>query len=116
MKPADNASQLSFGPTIGDLLRHSSRLTVVNGIAMNTVSQVVMAEHKATGQLVPCRGTIHDMGRSVTHKAVICYKRLVESTVGELDFSILLAQYFDEARAMALSPHWKGGTYALYEN
>ena len=44
------------------------------------------------------------------------YKRLVESTVGELDFSILLAQYFDEARAMALSPHWKGGTYALYEN
>ena len=25
------------------------------------------------------RGTIHDMGRSVTHKAIICYKRLVES-------------------------------------
>jgi Protein of unknown function (DUF1670) len=47
-------------------------------VAIGTVSQVVMAEHEATGQLVPCRGTIHDMGRSVSHKAVICYKRLVE--------------------------------------
>jgi hypothetical protein len=27
---------------------------------------------------LPCRGTIHDMGRSVSHKAIICYKRLVE--------------------------------------
>ena len=27
---------------------------------------------------MPRRGTVHDMGRSVTHKAVICYKRLVE--------------------------------------
>ncbi|PYT22162.1 MAG: hypothetical protein DMG57_36070 [Acidobacteria bacterium] len=44
------------------------------------------------------------------------YKRLVESTIGELDFSILLAQYFDEARAKAISPYWRGGTYALYEN
>jgi DNA-binding CsgD family transcriptional regulator len=27
---------------------------------------------------VPRRGAVHDMGRSVTHKAIICYKRLVE--------------------------------------
>jgi hypothetical protein len=27
---------------------------------------------------VPRRGTVHDLGRSVTHKAIICYKRLVE--------------------------------------
>jgi len=46
--------------------------------AIHTISQVVLAEHRATGQLVPCRGTIHDMGRSVSHKAIICYKRLVE--------------------------------------
>ena len=26
----------------------------------------------------PRRGTIHDMGPSVTHKAIICYKSLVE--------------------------------------
>jgi len=47
-------------------------------VAMVTVSHVVMAEHRATGQLVPCRGTIHDRGRSVSHKAIICYQRLVE--------------------------------------
>ena len=44
------------------------------------------------------------------------YKQLVKSTVGELDFAILLEQYFDEARAKAISPHWKGGAYALYES
>jgi len=47
-------------------------------VGMNTISTVVQAEQEATGLLVPCRGTIHDMGRSVTHKAIICYKRLVE--------------------------------------
>jgi len=45
---------------------------------INTISQVVLAEQEATGLPVPCRGTIHDMGRSITHKAIICYKRLVE--------------------------------------
>ena len=33
---------------------------------------------RETGEIVPCRGTIHDLGRSVTHKAIICYKSLVE--------------------------------------
>lgn len=47
-------------------------------VGLNAISQVVLAEQEATGLPVPCRGTIHDMGRSVTHKAVICYKRLVE--------------------------------------
>jgi hypothetical protein len=42
------------------------------------VSAAVAAYEQATGQVVPCRGTVHDLGRSVTHKAVICYKRLVE--------------------------------------
>lgn len=47
-------------------------------VGMNTISQIVVAQQQATGVPVPCRGTIHDMGRSVTHKAIICYKRLVE--------------------------------------
>lgn len=41
------------------------------------ISQTVLAHERATGDSVPRRGTIHDLGRSVTHKAVICYKRLV---------------------------------------
>jgi hypothetical protein len=47
-------------------------------LSINTISQVVQAEQEATGLPVPCRGTVHDMGRSITHKAIICYKRLVE--------------------------------------
>ena len=47
-------------------------------VGMNTISKVVIAEQETTGLPVPCRGTIHDMGRSVTHKRIICYKRLVE--------------------------------------
>jgi hypothetical protein len=47
-------------------------------IGMNTISEVLQAEQQASGLLVPCRGTIHDMGRSISHKAIICYKRLVE--------------------------------------
>ena len=41
-------------------------------------SLFTIAYEQATSQSVPRRGTIHDLGRSVTHKAVICYKRLVE--------------------------------------
>jgi hypothetical protein len=47
-------------------------------ISISAISEVVQAEQELTGLLVPCRGTIHDMGRSITHKAIICYKRLVE--------------------------------------
>jgi hypothetical protein len=62
----EQAGVLSYGDV--SLLLH---------VAIVTISQVAMAEHQATGQPVPCRGTIHDMGRSLSHKA-ICYKRLVE--------------------------------------
>ena len=42
------------------------------------ISQTVLEHERRTGATVPRRGTIHDMGRSVTHKRGICYKRLVE--------------------------------------
>jgi hypothetical protein len=41
---------LVFGPAIGDLLRHADRLTVVNGIAMNTVSHQDGTAYSATGR------------------------------------------------------------------
>jgi len=52
-----------------------SFLTYVNH---NTISAHVLKYERETGQTVPRRGTIHDMGPSITHKAIICYKRLVE--------------------------------------
>ena len=47
-------------------------------LPINTISAVVLRHERETGQTIPRRGTIHDMGRSVTHKRIICYKRLVE--------------------------------------
>jgi len=47
-------------------------------INYSTLSRLVLEHERETGEMVPRRGTIHDMGRSVTHKRIICYKRLVE--------------------------------------
>jgi hypothetical protein len=44
----------------------------------STVSRCVLDHERTTLDTVPRRGTIHDMGRSISHKKVICYKRLVE--------------------------------------
>ena len=45
---------------------------------IGTVSRYVQRHHVTTREIISCRGTIHDLGRSMTHKAMICYKRLVE--------------------------------------
>ena len=39
----------------------------------------VLAEHERTsGQVVPRRATLHDVGTALTHKRIICYKRYAE--------------------------------------
>jgi len=43
------------------------------------------------------------------------YKRIAEGTVGELDHAILLEQYASHEESAAVSPHWRGGAYALLE-
>jgi DNA-binding CsgD family transcriptional regulator len=48
-----------------------------------TISNYVRAWEKEHQTLVPRRGTIHDMGRSVTHKRQICYKMIVEGKTVE---------------------------------
>jgi hypothetical protein len=45
---------------------------------IGTISRYVCNHQLRTREITPCRGTIHDMGRSMTHKAIICYKRFVE--------------------------------------
>jgi hypothetical protein len=44
----------------------------------STISGTVLDHERSSGEVIPRRGTIHDLGRSISHKAVICYKRLVE--------------------------------------
>jgi hypothetical protein len=44
------------------------------------------------------------------------YKRIADGTVGELDHSVLLEQYAGRDESKAVSPHWRGGAYALLEH
>ncbi len=48
-------------------------------VQTSTISRTVLGHERQTKETIPRRGTIHDMGRSISHKAVICYKRLVEN-------------------------------------
>jgi hypothetical protein len=61
----------------GALLGHADVSLLLN-MSISRVSTYVLSHERATGTLIPRRGTVHDMGRSVTHKAIICYKCLVE--------------------------------------
>jgi Protein of unknown function (DUF1670) len=61
----------------GAVFGHADVSLLLN-IHISRISTCVLSYERETGQLIPRRGTIHDMGRSVTHKAIICYKSLVE--------------------------------------
>jgi len=42
------------------------------------IAQILSQHERTTGQLVPRRATLHDVGTALTHKRIICYKRFVE--------------------------------------
>jgi hypothetical protein len=62
----------------GAVLGHADVSLLLN-MSISRLSTYVLSHERQTGELIPRRGTIHDMGRSVTHKAIICYKSLVEN-------------------------------------
>jgi hypothetical protein len=61
----------------GAVLGHADVSLLLN-MTVSRISTHVLDHERSTGKLIPRRGTVHDMGRSVTHKAIICYKTLVE--------------------------------------
>jgi hypothetical protein len=61
----------------GAVLGHADVSLLLN-MSISGLSAYVISHERATGELIPRRGTIHDMGPSVTHMAIICYKALVE--------------------------------------
>jgi Protein of unknown function (DUF1670) len=61
----------------GAVLGHADVSLLLN-MTVSRISTHVLNHERATRKLIPRRGTVHDMGRSVTHKAIICYKSLVE--------------------------------------
>jgi DNA-binding CsgD family transcriptional regulator len=52
-------------------------------LSIPTISRYVREYEKETGKIVPRRGTVHDMGPSLTHKKDICYKIIVEGKTVE---------------------------------
>jgi hypothetical protein len=53
-------------------------VAIMMRLSPSTISNYVRDWEKQNQTSVPRRGTIHDMGRSVTHKKQICYKIIVE--------------------------------------
>ena len=53
-------------------------VSLLTNLHRSTIAQIVLKHERDSSEVVPRRGTIHDIGRSVTHKAIICHKSLVE--------------------------------------
>lgn len=63
--------------TQGGVLTGIDVATILN-LTPGTVSRYVREHEQQTGTLLPRRGTVHDMGRSLTHKRQICRRVIVE--------------------------------------
>lgn len=61
----------------GGVLNNIDVATIMN-LSPSTISRHIREYEKENDVLIPRRGTIHDMGPSVTHKKQICYKVVVE--------------------------------------
>jgi len=47
-------------------------------LSPGTVAGYIREYEKQSGKIIPRRGTIHDMGRTLTHKRIICQKHFLE--------------------------------------
>ena len=50
----------------------------------STIASVLVAHEKSSGQLLPRRATLHDVGTCLTHKRIICLKRYAEGKPPEI--------------------------------
>jgi hypothetical protein len=63
--------------TQGGLLT-TSDLSVLFHHSHSQVAELIRQHETKTGEVVPRRGNLHDMGRTVTHKRLICRKAFLE--------------------------------------
>jgi len=61
----------------GGVLTYSDVASMLK-MSPSTIGVYVREWEKENDRLVPRRGTIHDMGRSMTHKKSICYKMIIQ--------------------------------------
>jgi hypothetical protein len=56
----------------------TSDLSVLFHHGHSRVAELIREYETQTGDVVPRRGNLHDMGRTVTHKRIICHKAFLE--------------------------------------
>jgi hypothetical protein len=56
----------------------TSDLSVLFHHSHSRVAELIRAYETQTGEVIPRRGNLHDMGRTVTHKRIICRKAFLE--------------------------------------
>ena len=56
----------------------TSDLSVLFYHSHSRVAELIRQYENKTGEVVPRRGNLHDMGRTVTHKRIICHKAFLE--------------------------------------
>jgi hypothetical protein len=56
----------------------TSDLSVLFHHSHSRVAELIRQHETQTGEVVPRRGNLHDMGRTVTHKRIICHKAFLE--------------------------------------
>ena len=54
------------------------------GAGNSTVAHALVSHEEQTGELVPRRATLHDVGTGLTHKRIICWKRYAEGKSADL--------------------------------
>jgi DNA-binding CsgD family transcriptional regulator len=64
-------------------------------ISPDSVSSYIKEYERDTGEIVPRRATVHDMGPTITHKATICRKVIVEGH--SIEETARLTQHSPEA-------------------
>ena len=67
-KQAKEQGGVLTGVDVGSMMRLSPA----------TISRYVREWEKEHQKIIPCRGSVHDMGRSITHKKQICYRVIVQ--------------------------------------
>jgi len=54
-------------------------LKAIMKISSLTISKMITEYENQTNEMLPRRGSLHDIGRTLTHKKIICYKKFVNN-------------------------------------
>jgi hypothetical protein len=67
-------------------------LSLLSGLSVKYISEALREYEVATGQIVPTRGTVHDLGPSVTHKAEVIRRWLRHESPAQIAWTLKHSQ------------------------